>query len=442
MTERPRGVVTAVAVGGLMLAAALVLWWLAGRNGSPAGRGPTAPSTSLVSAPKAEPAPPAIIVPAPAASEPLVRTDSPPPPAPPKGDGPPALLVTLEQSCGAGAAEANSPLTFELAPLASDSPAFAAIASQSASLPPGGRCTLDKLAAGAYRWELRLDRIIVDAADIDLGQGTTLLALKAADYPRLAGRVRDGQGRNVAAAAVVLSVRDSVSGARVRLKATADEQGRVSFCTLPAHAVMAVEAVAPGFGTTRAEDLRFTRDQSALDIVVTLRPRCTLTGLVLGPGDAPVAQCSVVVTDVKNPYGPFSERVESDVEDLVFAGLVEERVMSLGFVGSDGHPGKRFQYVMTAEGKERFEELQDAYGSDIQQLRSFVERLVAAAGGLDQGILSAAAKTHFIVKHEKRPVSVAEIKTFGTKLGWNLERTQMKQVAKILTELQLAQVKN
>lgn len=139
-------------------------------------------------------------------------------------------------------------------------------------------------------------------------------------------------------------------------------------------------------------------------------------------------------------YGPFSDQVEADVEDLVFASLVDEKVSLLGFAGSSGNQAKRYEYELTADGKERVGALAEAYPTELAELRDFIERLIEAAGGLDQRILSPAAKTYFIAKREKRPVSSAEIKEFGKKLGWNLRNPQIKQVASVLSTLGFAKV--
>ena len=139
-------------------------------------------------------------------------------------------------------------------------------------------------------------------------------------------------------------------------------------------------------------------------------------------------------------YGPFSEVVEADVEALVAAGLIEERVQNLPFVGARGQQGKRFEYRLTDEGEKRLQELKAVHPSESEDIEAFVRRLEQAAGGLDQGILSPAAKTYFIASRESRPLTLPAIEELARGLGWDLQPPQVKKVAKVLQQLNLVQV--
>lgn len=139
-------------------------------------------------------------------------------------------------------------------------------------------------------------------------------------------------------------------------------------------------------------------------------------------------------------YGPFSEVVEADVEALVSAGIIEERVQNLPFVGSRGQQGKRFEYRLTDEGENRIEELRAVHTSEFADVERFVRKLEEAAGGLDQGILSPAAKTFFIASRENRALKPQEIHDLALDLGWDLEPAQIKKVARVLQQLDLVEV--
>jgi uncharacterized protein YwgA len=139
-------------------------------------------------------------------------------------------------------------------------------------------------------------------------------------------------------------------------------------------------------------------------------------------------------------YGPFSDDVEADVEDLVFTGLLSERVTTLGFAGPSGREAKKYDYQLTDEGLARVDALRTAYPEEFRRLEAFVVRLTESAGGLDQGILSPAAKTYFIAKREKRAVSPKEIRQFGASLGWDLKPAQIRRVSDVLDSLGLAKV--
>jgi uncharacterized protein YwgA len=139
-------------------------------------------------------------------------------------------------------------------------------------------------------------------------------------------------------------------------------------------------------------------------------------------------------------YGPFSDQVEADIEALVVAGLINEKTSGLGFVSHGGREARRYEYSLTSDGAERIATLQKTYPEEVAKLRGFVARLAEAAGGLDQRILSPAAKTYFIAKRERRPMSTGEIREIGKSLGWDLRAPQIKQVASVLSSIGLAKV--
>ena len=139
-------------------------------------------------------------------------------------------------------------------------------------------------------------------------------------------------------------------------------------------------------------------------------------------------------------YGPFSDVVEADVEALTLAGLVEERVQSLTFVGSSGRQARRFEYRLTDDGRARVSELRATHPADFAAIEGVVQQLEQVAGGLDQNILSAAAKTFFIANRENRELSTTEIRALGRQLGWDLRPKQIQRVATMLQRLNLVKV--
>lgn len=136
-------------------------------------------------------------------------------------------------------------------------------------------------------------------------------------------------------------------------------------------------------------------------------------------------------------YGPFSSDIEDDVESLLIADLIDEKVTTLNFQGFRGQEARKYEYRVTAKGQERLDAIQQAYSEEWRYVHDFVDKLAEAAGGLDQGVLSAAAKTHFIASREKRPVSAQEIREFGKQLGWNLKELQIVQVVQVLEAMGL-----
>lgn len=139
-------------------------------------------------------------------------------------------------------------------------------------------------------------------------------------------------------------------------------------------------------------------------------------------------------------YGPFSDVVEGDVEALALTGLIEERVQNLPFVGTGGYQARRYEYLLTEEGAKRVEELRSAHPLEFATIERFVQQLVEVAGGLDQNLLSAAAKTFFIANREKRDLSINEIRALAKDLGWNVGSKQIQRVARVLQQLNLVEV--
>lgn len=139
-------------------------------------------------------------------------------------------------------------------------------------------------------------------------------------------------------------------------------------------------------------------------------------------------------------YGPFSDVVEADVEALALSGLIDERAHSLAFVGSGGHQARRYEYDLTEDGSKRIDELRAAYPSEFSAIEDFVHQLEEAAGGLDQNVLSASAKTFFIARREQRNLSVTDIRDLARELGWDLRPQQIKRVSRVLQRLNLVQV--
>jgi len=135
-------------------------------------------------------------------------------------------------------------------------------------------------------------------------------------------------------------------------------------------------------------------------------------------------------------FGPFSEVVEREVQTLVISDLIQERIQPLGFVGAEGFEGRRYEYHLAAAGRERFDQLRVAYPEEVRALETFIGKLIQAAGGLDQKVLSTAAKTFFIAQREGRPLDAEEIKQLARQLGWTVSHAQVERVLRVLHDLE------
>jgi uncharacterized protein YwgA len=140
-------------------------------------------------------------------------------------------------------------------------------------------------------------------------------------------------------------------------------------------------------------------------------------------------------------YGPFASPVERETEALVFSNLVEERVDSLGFANAAGFAAKRYEYTLTPTGDERIRFLGERHPQETKIIDEVIDALLEHAGGLDQRILSAAAKVDYIAIQESRPVSVEDVRLSAIRdLGWSLTEPQVEEVMSLLNRLGFVQV--
>lgn len=141
-------------------------------------------------------------------------------------------------------------------------------------------------------------------------------------------------------------------------------------------------------------------------------------------------------------FGPFSNLVEEEIRTLVLMDMVEEKIQPLGFIDTSGFAGKKYEYHLSASGRDRFAEVQTAHAQEFDEIRGFLSKLESSAGGLDQRVLSPAAKCYFIIKREKRAVTTDEIRENAAQLGWQLDQHQIDHVGQVLEQLHLIQRAN
>jgi uncharacterized protein YwgA len=134
-------------------------------------------------------------------------------------------------------------------------------------------------------------------------------------------------------------------------------------------------------------------------------------------------------------FGPYSSRVEQEVEAMVGAGLVRESIQHLGFVGSGGFEGLKYSYELTDAGRKRYDDLERTYPEDTTKVAQFIDKLQELAGSLDQKLLSAAAKTHYISKLEGAALSPDRIRQVAKDFGWQLSSGQVNRVTELLHSL-------
>lgn len=130
-------------------------------------------------------------------------------------------------------------------------------------------------------------------------------------------------------------------------------------------------------------------------------------------------------------YGPFSPTVEAEVGALVTAGLLEESEHSLGFRGKGGFEARRFSYSVTEDGNRRLQSIRSAYPDEADQIQKFADDLLSQSPELDQRLLSAAAKVHYIEEREGQGLSPSEVTEIARQFSWDISEFRVSQVREL-----------
>jgi uncharacterized protein YwgA len=138
-------------------------------------------------------------------------------------------------------------------------------------------------------------------------------------------------------------------------------------------------------------------------------------------------------------YGPYSPAVETEVEALTLSGFIEEKSYALGFASKSGFAARKYEYRVTDSGLSRLEAVTNAHPHDVRELNQFLDKLVEAANGLDQKVLSAAAKTLYIARATGKASSLGEISDLARGHGWDLSPSDIAQVVDVLRKLGLVE---
>jgi len=133
-------------------------------------------------------------------------------------------------------------------------------------------------------------------------------------------------------------------------------------------------------------------------------------------------------------YGPYSSEVENGLDQLVAAGFVAMQSSNFGVVGNKGFEIKRYDFKIMEEGRQLAGFLRQQDEKTADSIKDFVEKL-NQINGIDYISLSAAAKVHFILKREGKPLTDANIKERANLLGWQIETSDIAKAEQILEKL-------
>jgi uncharacterized protein YwgA len=132
-------------------------------------------------------------------------------------------------------------------------------------------------------------------------------------------------------------------------------------------------------------------------------------------------------------YGPYSSTVDNTIGQLKSLGFVKEETTEFGVI-SGGFEMRRYDYQLTDQGREVSEKLKLLpYYKKIDEAVA----KIAKAGNPDYIELSIAAKSYFILKKEKRPMSSSEITLQAGKFNWNLGVDSVQKAVNFLKSVGL-----
>lgn len=134
-------------------------------------------------------------------------------------------------------------------------------------------------------------------------------------------------------------------------------------------------------------------------------------------------------------YGPYSSTVDGITTQLKNLGFVEEKNLSFGVV-SGGFEMKRYDYALTAEGRNILEPIRTT--EEYKRISTAIKK-INRAGNPDYLILSIAAKVYFILKKSGKPMSKVEIQKEAEKLNWNLQPSSLESAVNFLLKLDVTQ---
>lgn len=136
-------------------------------------------------------------------------------------------------------------------------------------------------------------------------------------------------------------------------------------------------------------------------------------------------------------FGPYSPELERAVGWAKALGFLDERAISLGIGDSAGFELRRYDYLLTDDGKLLVDNLCSLHGSECDKVRGALRRLKSAGDNGDHVSLSVAAKTYYILNQLASAMTVANIRDSAKSLGWKIKEQDVDRAVSFLETLDL-----
>jgi uncharacterized protein len=168
--------------------------------------------------------------------------------------------------------------------------------------------------------------------------------------------------------------------------------------------------------------------------------------LILGASKAPVRGRTVIqktgyFTHVSAPeaksigfkphfFGPYSPEIAAALGDLVGMGYVHEDA------DTTARGNAVYTYALTKDGRSLAQNVKKSHLSAFEAIKK-IEQTCRDDAQLNPNILSWAAKTYFLLREKRTPLSTAEAVEMGKDFNWELSEEDLGRGVQLLLKLGL-----
>lgn len=135
-------------------------------------------------------------------------------------------------------------------------------------------------------------------------------------------------------------------------------------------------------------------------------------------------------------YGPYSPDLDDAIGKAKVLGFVQESAVNFGPDMNTGFEVRRFDYVLTPDGKVVAAVLKKQYQQEWERLTETLGK-IREADKNDYVALSLAAKTFYILSTSGRTLTVPDIAAEAKCIGWQVSERDIERATELLLKLGL-----
>jgi len=140
----------------------------------------------------------------------------------------------------------------------------------------------------------------------------------------------------------------------------------------------------------------------------------------------------VANTFVPYPFGPYSRDVRNTRESLVLLNFLEEDVVP--------YPGRYgYFYSLTDDGEELLSQIMKDYLKEFNKIKEIIAVCNKLNVLQDPDTLACAAKIHFILANQEKPMTIEDIRNQALRLEWDINDKQIEKAIELLSGLDLVE---